>query len=700
MWLLFVTVFQVLFQHSLPLYVHPRLSLKTHTEGKMRVLSARQIVRYSGVKKRRSCLRGGLQSVTNGEFAHSGVEAIIEKLALGDDSNGSQGVFYNKVASINRDLSVLILSLLVRERVEKMLGQVGDLGHQQHDNEGCGWREIATDTVDTNGLVVLDAMCASGVRALRYLSEIPGIKRVIANDYDSTACEMARRAAELCPGAGNRLDVQHGDALDVMYMARAHNRSHENGFDVIDIDPYGSAARYLDAGVQAIKNGGLLMVTSTDMQVLSGTQVRHAPYVVLQVLLGGEAKGSLHYCSWVFQNRGGIVFCVSISGNTVGVLISIKIELTSSLPVVLMFLCFAVLFYTQPDTAYTRYGSVPTRGGYHHEMSLRILLHAISTSAARYRRSMAPVLSVALDHYVRVYVRILDSPAEALLAGRKAAYVFQSEWCPSFFLQPVVPSPPSQPAPLYFETQTQDSAATSSPLPVEKKRCLPPLGGGTCLETGGPVCLGGPIWSGPIHNREWVMLAIEMTTIDTKGPAHGGEGGQGENEDHATRAMDSEGQLVNSPRLVSGPRLTSLLQAVSHELPDVPLFYHLRGVFAALGLSRSPKRDQLASVLRNLGFRVSGMHRDPLALKTDAPDSIVWDILRCWVRDNPQPLPKKNKAGHAILARPPCIDVSFMESLMPVSPEGAQEGRIFFHVLNPEKRWGPLPRGARQRHRN
>ncbi len=29
---------------------------------------------------------------------------------------------------------------------------------------------------------------------------------------------------------------------------------------------------------------------------------------------------------------------------------------------------------------------------------------------------------------------------------------------------------------------------------------------------------------------------------------------------------------------------------------------------------------------------MSGSHACPLAVKTDAPPSVVWDIVRCWVR--------------------------------------------------------------------
>lgn len=67
------------------------------------------------------------------------------------------------------------------------------------------------------------------------------------------------------------MEVHRGDALDTLYAARAQG---VGTFDVIDIDPFGCAAGFLDASVQAINDGGLLCVTSTDMPVLSGAQVR------------------------------------------------------------------------------------------------------------------------------------------------------------------------------------------------------------------------------------------------------------------------------------------------------------------------------------------------------------------------------------------------------------------------------------------
>ncbi len=38
-----------------------------------------------------------------------------------------------------------------------------------------------------------------------------------------------------------------------------------DGYEAVDLDPYGSPAQFLDSAVQAVSEGGLLLVTATDM---------------------------------------------------------------------------------------------------------------------------------------------------------------------------------------------------------------------------------------------------------------------------------------------------------------------------------------------------------------------------------------------------------------------------------------------------
>ena len=55
------------------------------------------------------------------------------------------------------------------------------------------------------------------------------------------------------------LNVSEGDAALLMYQ----HREKADQYDVIDIDPFGSASIFLDAAVQAVSDGGLLCITCT-----------------------------------------------------------------------------------------------------------------------------------------------------------------------------------------------------------------------------------------------------------------------------------------------------------------------------------------------------------------------------------------------------------------------------------------------------
>jgi len=54
------------------------------------------------------------------------------------------------------------------------------------------------------------------------------------------------------------------DAIDVMNL----QRKQKTLFDVVDLDPYGSAVPFLESALNSLADGGLLAVTFTDMAVL------------------------------------------------------------------------------------------------------------------------------------------------------------------------------------------------------------------------------------------------------------------------------------------------------------------------------------------------------------------------------------------------------------------------------------------------
>ncbi|KAF7040006.1 hypothetical protein CFC21_049940 [Triticum aestivum] len=149
----------------------------------------------------------------------------------------------------------------------------------------------------------LDAMCGSGVRALRYLAQA-GADFVWANDASDALHPVIvgnfSRFEPVPPEGQRRWVVSHLDATRLLaerYLRREY-------FDVIDVDSFGSEAEYIRAAFLALKIGGLLYLTSTDWRSARGyggkcslssygAYIRPVPYpneIGLRMLLGGAAR--------------------------------------------------------------------------------------------------------------------------------------------------------------------------------------------------------------------------------------------------------------------------------------------------------------------------------------------------------------------------------------------------------------------------
>ncbi|CAG8463221.1 5524_t:CDS:2 [Acaulospora colombiana] len=99
---------------------------------------------------------------------------------------------------------------------------------------------------------ILEALSASGLRSIRYAKEIPNIKFIVANDLDSDAVESINRNIEYNELDKDLVRANQGDACSVLYQ----HRKHPDRFDVIDLDPYGTASPFIDGVVQAVEDGG------------------------------------------------------------------------------------------------------------------------------------------------------------------------------------------------------------------------------------------------------------------------------------------------------------------------------------------------------------------------------------------------------------------------------------------------------------
>lgn len=152
------------------------------------------------------------------------------------------------------------------------------------------------------------------------------------------------------------------------------------------------------------------------------------------------------------------------------------------------------------------------------------------------------------------------------------------------------------------------------------------LGEPVCGETGGPYKIGGPLWIGPLHDMDIVNDAIQrLETAKLNGGVH------------------PSGGSPTHP-LHTATNLHGMLVAVSEELPDVPLYHLLPYLCSAVNSATIPMISFKAALV-NAGYRVSAYHKEPHAIKTNAPNHVVWDVVRAWCKENP-PQKKKESKKH------------------------------------------------------
>ena len=83
-----------------------------------------------------------------------------------------------------------------------------------------------------------------------------------------------------------------------------------------------------------------------------------------------------------------------------------------------------VLCGNAPETGYSKYGALPIRTKACHEMALRIVLQSVEAHANRYGRYVEPLLSLSIDFYCRVFVRIRTSQREVKRSTSKLGNVY------------------------------------------------------------------------------------------------------------------------------------------------------------------------------------------------------------------------------------------------------------------------------------
>ncbi|KAJ9499711.1 RNA methyltransferase tRNA(m5U54)methyltransferase [Exophiala xenobiotica] len=223
------------------------------------------------------------------------------------------------------DLLVEALSSepLAEKGAERQESQ-NDATRQENKVQEAANSNASSSTQKRIPFTILDALSATGLRALRYAKEIPFATNVVANDLSPESVQ----AIELNIRHNDVKDKVHsnlGDARGFMYSKVGNEKQRQGDgyvyrFDVIDLDPYGTAAPFIDASLQALQDGGMLCVTCTDAGVFASTGYPEKTYA----LYGGMPIKGPH------SHEGGlrlIINAVAISAARYGLAIEPMLSL-------------------------------------------------------------------------------------------------------------------------------------------------------------------------------------------------------------------------------------------------------------------------------------------------------------------------------------------------------------------------------------
>lgn len=166
------------------------------------------------------------------ETVEGSTKILVPKGSLNDKVPPKEPAFFNPKAKLNRDFSIIAYSAFAKNFDAPK--------------------------------IFLEGLSGLGARGLRVANEIKEIEKVIINDLNPKALDLALESSKL-----NKINNFEVSENEVCRFLSSYSKKGERG-SVVDIDPFGSPAKYIDCAIRATMHGGILSITATDLQVLHG----------------------------------------------------------------------------------------------------------------------------------------------------------------------------------------------------------------------------------------------------------------------------------------------------------------------------------------------------------------------------------------------------------------------------------------------
>jgi tRNA (guanine26-N2/guanine27-N2)-dimethyltransferase len=550
-------------------------------------------------------------------------------------------VFYNPVQSFNRDLSVLALRAFdqVRREEAKQMANRKRASYLSAHSELPADRKMLYDAIENcDNLRVLEGLSATGLRAIRYALEIPNIGCVTANDIDASAVDVISYNVERNAVPEHSIRVTHSDAqlrcmLDKpLYM---HNTSLYTTFNQNQNASASASASASNPDSHPDSHPEASNVKLSVSSPIGHHVIDLDPYGSPSQFLSAAVSSVLD---------GGLL-CVTATD-------------------------MSILCGNFPEVALGKYSAIPVHGcNARVEMGLRTLLHTIAVEAAKHRRAITPLMTLSLDFYARIFVRVHESLARVKENMLQSSYLFHSTARDAWATVPLGRTNERR------NTYTPAMAADGFLAPVFESN------------EGERMWMGGPMWTGPMHDLAFV--------------------------ERCSKLLESENTALGFSEW-NMKRMRGLFYVVAEECTFAahPLFYNLQNLCSTLRAT-CPQYPRFFAALHKLGYRVGSTHCEAGGFKTDAPAHVVWDVIRCLADDFRSFKAGVGRDAKYKFVRP--IDPKIRETIR-FNPEndeddfakgldmtaalgrwapGADREAVF--LGNPEENWGPKARAGRKR---
>lgn len=281
------------------------------------------------------------------------------------------------------------------------------------------------------------------------------------------------------------------------------------------------------------------------------------------------------------------------------------------------------LYAKTVHVAKRHYGCNIIRTEYYKELAARVVLSAIARAAARCNKGIEVLLSVALEHFVLVIVRVLRGPSLADESTKMINNLIHCHWCEERIFQ---------------KDGNMIEENPYKQLPCDCHESMP----------GRSAVLLGPVWSGSLFNGGFLRRMLfeattrgisdiqailktlicesECTTLKqfSNNPSQGTQ-----TEEGGVFIKVPEGELSAGPgkRKCQDVNTNPLKRLKSEVRTEHPPFYYSIHRHAIGGLN-IPKLNKILQYTSEAGFVVSRTHFDPTGIRTSASLATLKAILK------------------------------------------------------------------------